>query len=334
MRAAVFAGDGRLVIEERARPSVTAPDDVLIEVEACGICGTDLKILEVPPGHPATPGTILGHEFIGRVVAVGGDVRDLPVGARVTVDADPKCGVCDPCRTGHPASCLNMVAMGIFRDGALASHVVAPARAVYPISDALPPEVAALAEPLACVVNGTRRAALRPGETALILGAGAIGCLFLAVFRAAGAGSIVVVEPSPQRAAIARALGADAVVAPDALEGELRSRLPGGADVVVDAVGSLLGTAVEATALSGRVVVFGMNSNARPPIHQVEITEKSLTIMGTYISNFTFPEAITLLESGRLNVAPMLTHVLPLARIDAGMDLLRSGEATKVVIVP
>jgi threonine dehydrogenase-like Zn-dependent dehydrogenase len=334
MQAAVFAGDGRLSLEDRPRPSVSAPDDVLIAVEACGICGTDLKILDVPPGHPATPGTILGHEFIGRVAAVGGDVRNLAVGTRVTVDADPKCGVCDPCRTGRPASCLNVVALGIFRDGALASHVLAPAGAVYPISDQLAPEVAALAEPLACVVNGTRRAALRPGESALIFGAGAIGCLFLAVFRAAGAGTIVVVEPSPPRAAIARALGADAVVTPDALTGELQRRLLGGADVVVDAVGSLLGAAVEATATGGRVVVFGMDSNARPPIHQVEITEKSLTIMGTYISNFTFPEAITLLESGRLHVAPMLTHVLPLTRIEAGMDLLRSGEATKVVVVP
>jgi threonine dehydrogenase-like Zn-dependent dehydrogenase len=288
----------------------------------------------VPPGHPATPGTILGHEFIGRVAEVGSDVRDLAVGTRVTVDADPKCGVCDPCRTGRPASCLNVVALGIFRDGALASHVLAPAGAVYPIADHLSPEVAALAEPLACVVNGTRRAALRPGESAVIFGAGAIGCLFLAVFRAAGAGSIVVVEPSPSRSAIARALGADAVVTPDALETELRNRMPTGPDVVVDAVGSLLGAAVEVAAMGGRIVVFGMNSNARPAIHQVEITEKSLTIMGTYISNFTFPEAITLLESGRLNVAPMLTHVLPLTEIEAGMDLLRSGEATKVVIVP
>jgi threonine dehydrogenase-like Zn-dependent dehydrogenase len=249
------------------------------------------------------------------------------------VDADPKCGVCDPCRTGRPASCLNVVALGIFRDGALASHVVAPAGAVYPIADHLAPEVAALAEPLACVVNGTRRAAVRPGESALIFGAGAIGCLFLAVFRAAGAGSIVVVEPSAPRAEVARAMGADAVLAPGALPGALAERLPGGADVVVDAVGSVLGPAIESAAMGGRVVVFGMNSNARPPIHQVEITEKSLTIMGTYISNFTFPEAITLLESGRLAVAPMLGHVLPLAQIEQGMDLLRSGEATKVVMV-
>jgi threonine dehydrogenase-like Zn-dependent dehydrogenase len=313
---------------------VSAPDDVLLAVEACGICGTDLKILEIPPGHPATPGTILGHEFVGRIEAMGEGVRDLALGQRVIIDADPKCGVCDPCRAGRPASCLNTRALGIFRDGALASHVVAPAGAAYPIADAVPAEVAALAEPLACVVNATRKAALRPGESVVIFGAGAIGCLFLAVFRASGAVPVILVEPSPQRADVARAMGADAVVAPDELAGYLRDHLPLGADVVVDAVGRLLGPAIEAAAMAGRVILFGMDSNAHPPIHQVEITEKSLSVMGSYISNFTFPEAIRLLESGRLDLAPMISEVLPLARTAAGLDRLRSGTATKVVIVP
>src|SRR3989337_404151 len=161
MRAAVFQGDGRLAIEDRPEPVVTAPDDVIIAVEACGICGTDGQILNVPPGHPATPGTIMGHEFIGHVTAVGSAVSDLRVGQRVTVDADPKCGACTSCRAGRPANCLNLSALGIFRDGALASHVKAPAGAVYPLSEKPPREIAALIEPLACVVNGTNRARAR-----------------------------------------------------------------------------------------------------------------------------------------------------------------------------
>lgn len=334
MLAAVFAGEGRLVLEDRPRPALAAADDIVIEVEACGICGTDLQILRVPPGHPATPGTIMGHELVGRVAAVGGAVGNVAVGQRVIVDPDPKCGACGPCRAGRPASCENVRALGIFRDGALASHVLAPADAAHPIADHVPAPIAALAEPLACVANGTRKAGARPGESVLIFGAGAIGCLFLAVFRASGCVPIVVVEPSPARAKVALALGADAVVAPDALASELRERLPDGADIVVDAVGSQLGAAIESAAMAARIIVFGMDSNARPPIHQTRITERSLSIFGTYITDFTFPTAIRLLETERLLVEPMIGVVLPLERAPEGFDLLRAGDVTKVVITP
>jgi threonine dehydrogenase-like Zn-dependent dehydrogenase len=333
MLAAVFEAEGRLSLQERPLPALAAADDILIAVEACGICGTDLQILNTPPGHPATPGTILGHEFVGKVVTAG-PAAGIAIGERVVIDADPKCGVCDPCRAGRPASCLNVVALGIFRDGALASHVLAPAGAAYPISESVPAPVASLVEPLACVVNGTRRAAARPGESVVIFGAGAIGALFLAVFRATGCAPIVVVEPVAARAEVARAMGADAVVTPDGLQDALEDLSPGGADIVVDAVGSLLSSAIEAAAMSARIILFGMNSNARPPIHQVDITLKSLAIFGSYISNFTFPEAVRLLESGRLNVDPMISAVLPLAEANKAFGLLRSGGAVKVVITP
>jgi threonine dehydrogenase-like Zn-dependent dehydrogenase len=333
MLAAVFAAEGRLSLEERPQPAIGQPDDVLVAVEACGICGTDLQILATPPGHPATPGTILGHEFVGRVVEAG-PAAGIAIGERVVIDADPKCGVCDPCRAGRPASCLNVVALGIFRDGALASHVVAPAGAAYPIAGSVPAPIAALVEPLACVVNGTRRASALPGESVLIFGGGAIGCLFLAVFRATGCRPIIVVEPVAARADVARAMGADVVVSPESVPEVLAASLPGGADIVVDAVGSQLAAAIDAAATGGRIVLFGMNSNARPPVHQVDITLKSLAILGSYISNFTFPEAIRLLESGRLLLDPMISAVVPLTDGQRAFELLRSGQATKVVMTP
>ena len=334
MQAVVFLGDGRLALEERPIPVVSAPDDVIIAVEACGICGTDVQILNVPPGHLATPGTIMGHEFIGRVSAIGSAVTDVRVGQRVTVDPDPKCGACSSCRAGRPSNCLNLVALGIFRDGALASHVKAPASDVYPLGEGPSGPIAALIEPLACVVNGTNRAAARPGEAAVVFGAGPIGCLFTAIFKSAGAAPIVVVEPNPTRAEVARAMGADAVISPDELAARRDGLLPGGADIVVDAVGSQLPAAIEAVAVGGRIILFGMNGNARPPIHQVEITEKGLTIHGTYITDFTFPTAIRLVESGVLDLAPMVSEVLPLQRTAEGIEHLRTGAATKVVITP
>ena len=333
MRAAVYEGEGRLVVREVPDPT-PGPDEVLIEVEACGVCGSDVQIINVPAGHPSTPPVIIGHEFVGWVRAVGSAVHDIELGTRVVVDPDPKCGACESCRAGRPANCVNIVALGVYRDGALARYVTAPANSVYPISEDVPAELAALVEPLACVVNGTNRAAIKPGETAVVFGAGAIGCLFIAVFRASGAARIVAVEPSPARAPVARAVGADIVLTPDEWAAQRESIMPRGADVVVDAVGSVLPQAIEAAAMGARVVIFGMNGNARPAVHQVEIVEKGLAILGSYISNFTFPAAIRLVESGQLNLAPMITATIPLDETVAGIARIRSGEAVKIVIKP
>jgi threonine dehydrogenase-like Zn-dependent dehydrogenase len=334
MRAAVFEGEGVVRLRDVPEPQVEAPDDVVIEVEACGICGTDLQILNVPPGHPATPGTVLGHEFVGRVTALGpaAAASSLSIGQRVAVDPDPKCGMCRFCRAGRPANCENIVALGIFRDGALARLAKAPVGAVFPIGDGPSAEIAALIEPLACVVNGANRANPRPGESAVILGAGAIGCLFVAVFRAAGAGPIVVVEPTDARRAVAIAVGADEAVPPDEFGRRRDQLIPAGADLVVDAVGSQFGTAIEAAGLGGRIVLFGQNATVNPPVHQYTITARSLTVMGTYITNYTFPQAIRLVEQGILSLAPIVTHVLPLERLTDGLELLRSGVATKVIV--
>jgi len=333
MRAAVYEGEGRLVVRDVPDP-VPAADEVLIEVEACGVCGSDVQIISVPPGHPSTPPVVIGHEFVGWVRATGSAVHDVAIGARVVVDPDPKCGACEPCRSGRPANCVNIVALGVYRDGALARYVTTPGNTVYPISPDVPAELAALVEPLACVVNGTNRAAIRPGESAVVFGAGAIGCLFIAVLRASGAGRIVAIEPSTHRAPVARAVGADVVVTPEEWVAQRAELMPGGADVVVDAVGSVLPQAIEAAAMGARVVMFGMNGNARPQVHQVEIVEKGLAILGSYISNFTFPAAIRLVEGGRLNLAPMITATVPLEDTVAGIARIRSGEAVKIVIKP
>jgi threonine dehydrogenase-like Zn-dependent dehydrogenase len=130
------------------------------------------------------------------------------------------------------------------------------------------------------------------------------------------------------------AVGADLVVAPADLDARRRELLPYGADIVVDAVGSQFGTAVEHAALGGRIVLFGQNQQARPPIHQYTITERSLTVLGSFVTAFTFPTAIRLVENEALNLEPIVTHVMPLDRLREGLDLLRSGAATKVVVTP
>ncbi len=333
MLAAVYHGDGVVKVEEVPVPE-PAPGEVVVRVEACGICGSDLQISSVPPGHPSTPPVILGHEFVGRIAAVGPGVDDLPVGLRVVMDPDPKCGACAFCRAGRPANCTNIQALGTYRDGALAEYVMAPADCAFPIAESVPAEIAALAEPLACVVNATNRAAVRPGESVVVYGAGAIGLLFTAVFAASGASPVVVVEPNPKRRAVALAVGADHALAPDEFAARRAELLPAGADVLADAVGSALGDAIDAAAMGARIVVFGMNANAVIPVRQILITDKSLGIFGTYITHFTFPAAIRMIESGSLDLKPIVSDIVPLSDALDGLARLRSGEATKVVIVP
>lgn len=333
MLAAVFHGDGVVGVEEIPVPQ-PASDEVVVRVEACGICGSDVQIANVPPGHPSTPPVVLGHEFVGRIAAVGSAVPDLPLGLRIVIDPDPKCGACTFCRAGRPANCTNIRALGVHRDGALAEYVAAPASCAFPISESVPAEIAALVEPLACVVNATNRAAVRPGESVVVYGAGAIGLLFTAVFKASGASPIVVVEPNPRRRAVALEVGADHALSPEEFAERRGALLPLGADVLADAVGSALGDAIDAAAMGGRIVVFGMNANAVIPVRQIVITDKSLGIFGTYITHFTFPAAIRMIESGSLNLKPIVSDVVSLADVLDGLARLRSGEATKVVIVP
>ncbi|MGE5623689.1 MAG: alcohol dehydrogenase catalytic domain-containing protein [Methanocella sp.] len=333
MLAAVFKGEGVLALEERPIPVVAGPDDVLLEVEAAAICGTDIHITEVPPGHPATPGAILCHEYVGRVVAAGDGVTNLQPGDRVVVDPNLTCGRCPSCQDGRPNMCANMTTLGIFRDGGFARYNVVPSRALYRISQKVPPEIAVFAEPLSCIVNGTQKVKPQPGDLAVVLGAGPIGLLFTEVIKAAGA-RVLAVEPNAFRRSYATKAGADWAVDPSATDvaDVLRDLGREGADLVVDAVGSLLPEAVRLVRRGGQVLVFGMNGNAAPPLRQYDITRKEVVIRGTYISHFSFPRVVQILESGVLNLEPLITHQLALTDLPAGFAAMRAGEAVKVVV--
>jgi threonine dehydrogenase-like Zn-dependent dehydrogenase len=334
MPAAVFADVGRLEIADRPVPGLERADDVVLDVEACGICGTDLHILEVPPGHPATSGVVLGHEIVGVVSEVGEDVVALRRGDRVAVAPNIWCGQCAWCRRGLRIQCENLTTIGIFVDGGLAPHVRVPARACYPVSKALPAHVAALAEPLSTVVHGARRAAVFPGEAAVVLGAGPVGLMFTALLAAAGA-RVLVVEPAEDRRELAAKLGAEEVVDPRggdsaAAAAEFTRRL--GTDVVVDAVGTQLPAALDLVARGGRIVLFGVNTEARAEVSQAEITRNELTLVGTFVGQDVFPAAIRLLEQGKIDFGPLVTHRIAVEELPRAIDELRAGRAAKVEV--
>jgi threonine dehydrogenase-like Zn-dependent dehydrogenase len=326
MAAGVFAGQGRLELAARPLPRVEQATDVVLDVEACGICGTDLQILSEPPGHPATVGVVLGHEFVGVVADAGDDVTSLRPGDRVVVEPNVSCGACAPCRRGLTNQCERFTTLGVFIDGGLAPKVRVPAAQCHPISADLPAPVAALAEPLSTVVHGARQAAVFPGESAVVIGAGPIGLMFVALLSLAGA-NVVAVEPAPERAALAEQLGAAHVVAPgDALAEP--------ADVVVDAVGSQLATALDLVRTGGRILLFGVNKRARAEVAQERITRSELTIVGSFVGREVFPDAIRLLEQGRLDLEPLVTHRIGLEELPATLDELRAGRAVKVEVQP
>jgi len=344
--AAVFEGNGKLVLKERPLPRIVKPTDVLLEVQGVGICGTDLHILQVPPAHPATVGATLGHEFTGVVVEAGPAVTEVRPGDRVLVDPHPGCGVCTECRSGHPDRCGPLYAsagapghcntIGIFMDGAMTSHVVVPAHALYKIDASVPPHLAALAEPLACVVSAADKLKVQPGENVVVLGGGPIGLLFTSLFKASGAAKVFVSEPSDYRRKAALACGATRAVDPgkENLAALVSQEMPGGADVVVEAVGPLLPLAIEIAHSSGRVLQFGHDELARPAIPVAELLRKEITIFGSFIGKFSFHKLPRILASGVLPLEHIVSHQLPLSRVHEGIELLRRGQAIKIVLHP
>ncbi|TNC22255.1 zinc-dependent alcohol dehydrogenase [Amycolatopsis alkalitolerans] len=334
MTAAVFAGDGRLELTERAVPRIECGTDVLLAVESCGICGTDLKILSTPQGHDATPGVILGHEFVGTVRDLGADVASLHEGDRVVVAPNIACGQCRWCLRGAWLHCENFTTHGIFLDGGLAPFARVPASACHRISPEVPPHIAALAEPLSTVVHGAQLAAVFPGETAVVIGAGPIGLLYTALLRHAGA-TVLVIEPAAQRAGLARTMGAAAAPAPNSAE--LRHTLDAttgglGADVVIDAVGSQFSTALQLVRKRGRVILFGANATATAPITQYDITRNQLQVFGAYVGQDVFPVAVRLLEQRAMDLEPLITHRVALEQLPQALDDLRAGRAVKVQV--
>jgi (R,R)-butanediol dehydrogenase/meso-butanediol dehydrogenase/diacetyl reductase len=149
MKAAVFEGLGKLVLKEVPIPQIKKSDEVLIKVEAASICGTDVHILDVPPGYPAKPGIILGHEYIGEIIEIGSEVKDFQVGDRIVLDPNLTCGHCYYCNLGKPNMCLNTEVLGITINGGFAEYSVVPVKAIFKIRKDIPTDIAIFAEPLA-----------------------------------------------------------------------------------------------------------------------------------------------------------------------------------------
>ena len=333
MTVPVFIGEGRLEMQERPTPQIKNPDDVRLRVEACGLCGTDLNILAVPPAHKADVGTVLGHEFVGTVEAVGTGVKYLHEGDRVVVAPRLHCNQCRYCRRGLANQCDDYKTLGIHRDGGLAPYVVAPERALYKISRAVALDDVVFAEVLSCVFGGTTRVPVNAGESVVILGAGPVGLLFGMIYRASGAGKIIVTDVAPFRLDIAKKNGADVVInsREQDVEAIVKEQTELGADIVVDSVGALLPQALKLARRGGRIVLFGLQPHALPPVSQYLITRYELTVQGAFGGANQFPGVVQMLESGVIHPSSLITHRVAAANAPAAFDAMRAGQTMKVI---
>jgi 2-desacetyl-2-hydroxyethyl bacteriochlorophyllide A dehydrogenase len=312
-------GEVRFVEMETPTPG---PGEVLIEVAAVGVCGTDLHIYhgEYEGRYPIVP----GHEFSGTVAAVGEGVKGYRPGDRVTADPNIPCNRCPACQRNAPNQCHDLAAIGVTHNGAFARYVLAPDSNVFAIGE-LPFAAAAMVEPLACVVWGLKRVQIQPGDAALIFGAGPMGCLMLQAVRHAGAATVVVTDVVPWRLERAAELGATETVLADAGQAKcLRALAPLGYDIVADATGRpevLEGTFAYVRS-RGKVWVFGVCPPGAPATFvPYDVFRKDLSIIGSFAVCRTFQESIALIQSGAVRVEPLISHRLPLERFREGLEL-------------
>jgi 2-desacetyl-2-hydroxyethyl bacteriochlorophyllide A dehydrogenase len=332
MNAVVFESVGSLALRSVPDPT-PQPDEVVLRVAQAGICGTDLHIFrgEYLSSFPLIP----GHEFVGEVVAVGRDVRGIAVGQRAVGDPNLSCGNCEFCRSLQPNHCRRWQAVGVTRAGAFAEYVALPARAVYPVPDSIDDAAAAFIEPLACVVYALGRIRVRAGDDVLIFGGGPMGLLLTQALRRVGGARLTLVEPNAQRAELARRVGADAVLTP--AEASELPHDPGKFHVVVDATGlpRVIERALDPLRPGGTYLQFGVAPiGAHAAWEPYRIFRNDWTIVGSFALSQTFAPAIRWLEAGAIDVAPLVSHVLPLAEFAAGFAEFAGGRSLKVHVRP
>ncbi|MGW6751997.1 zinc-dependent alcohol dehydrogenase family protein [Streptomyces sp. NPDC055006] len=329
MKAAVIESVGKAVVTEVPDPT-PGPRDVVVEVAACGLCGTDLHILqgEFAPTLPVVP----GHEFAGVVVGLGRDVREVSLGDRVAVDPSLYCYECRYCRSGHNNLCERWAAIGVTTAGGAARYAVAPVANCVRLPDHVRTEDAALVEPLSCAVRGYDVLNSRLGSHVLIYGSGTMGLMMLELAKRTGAASVDVVDLNADRLATARKLGVSGAGAnADELD------RPQGWDVVIDATGNAgaIQDGLERVAKAGTFLQFGVADYAtRVSIDPYRIYNQEITITGSMAVLHSYERAAELFAGGVLDPDVFISDRLPLDAYPQALDQFASGVGRKIVVVP
>jgi len=334
MHAACYVGDKTLTVI-RQEPRLPGPGEVAIDVAYTGICGTDLHILHGAMDARVTLPAVLGHEMSGTISAVGVGVGGWSAGDRVTVMPLVWCGHCPACRAGYQHVCHNLDFLGIDSPGSMQSSWTVSENVLVSVPPTLSLEAGALAEPTAVAVHDVRRAGLRDGERAVVVGGGPIGILIACVARASGA-DVLVLELSEPRREFAGTLGLRAI---DPTAGDVQALVAewtgdAGADVAFEVSGAVVGieTAIQSLGVRGRLVMVGIHSTP-PTVNLFRVFWRELTLIGARVyERGDFEHAIRLLNSGAIPAAQLITRIDPLGEVAAAFAELESGRAMKMLI--
>jgi 2-desacetyl-2-hydroxyethyl bacteriochlorophyllide A dehydrogenase len=321
MRAVVFEDRNVVTLQERPVPRPRA-DEVLIEIHASGICGTDIEVLHGNYGSSAFP-LVPGHEYAGLAVEVGAKVETFKTGDRVVVDPNLECGTCNACKRGRAHLCETLGAYGVTVDGGFAEYSVAKASHVHKIGD-MPYPVAALAEPLGCVMNGLEAGQAHRATNALVFGAGPIGLLMAIGMRVAGVQDISLVDINESRLAFAESFGFRGIASGSPQLDDMHHAV----DLVADATGvpAVAGGLMSYIANGGVGLFFGVcPQDARIDIAPYELFRRQITLAGSHSLNHNIPQALDGLRAYGNDVARVVSHQMSLDEI---ADVL-AGNAPK-----
>jgi L-iditol 2-dehydrogenase len=343
MQALILEDARNLQMRDVPEPEI-GTRDVLIHVKACGICGSDVHGYDGSTGRRIPP-LIMGHEAAGLVAKIGPEVRSVRVGDRVTFDSTVSCGNCRFCSTGDVNLCDNRQVLGVScddyrRNGAFAEYVSVPEHIVYALPDSLAYEKAALIEAVSVAVHAAKITEIQPGSSAVVIGAGMIGLLAIQAFRVFGCGKVIAVDLEESKLELARQLGADEAFlgADPELLTKLKTATGGyGPDIAVEVVGaqkSIL-TAIEAVRRGGTVTLIG-NLAPRVEIPLQIVVTRQLRLLGSCASAGEYGECIALMESGAINVDPLISALAPLSEGAEWFNRLYTREPglMKVILQP
>lgn len=328
MKSAVFYGKHDLRVEEHEMPKV-GPKDVLIQVKACGVCGTDVHIYEGDKGAAeVTPPTILGHEFSGVIAEVGSEVTNYKAGDRVCIDPNCYCGACEPCRNGVVHYCEHMIGYGTTVNGGFAEYCAVNERQVYKLGDNTSFEQGAMTEPVACCLHGMDMCEIRPGHQVVVIGGGMIGLLMLQLSKLAGAAKVALLEPVESKREVGKKLGADICIDPihEDVKARLKEEGMTWVNTVIECVGrpSTIEQAIDIAGNKAVVMMFGLTKpDETISVKPFEIFRKELVLKASYINPYTQKRALDLIDSGRLDVSSMVYEV---ADLDELADILSNPE--------
>lgn len=337
MKASRFLGNKTFAVADLPTPHA-GPGELVLRNQVCGVCGTDVHIYHGEPGSAdVNPPVVLGHEYSGEVVEVGEGVTGFAVGDHVTVDPNIYCGHCVYCQNGKKQLCPSMEAIGVTRDGGFAQYSLIPASQAFKLEPTVPWEAAAMAEPLACCLHGIDLAGIQVGDKVCVVGGGAIGLLMVQLAKLSGASQIVLSEPNEKRRQVGLQLGANAALDPTRTDAQeaFAQVLDGGANVVIECVGNVpaVKSAFQFAGKGATVLLFSVPKvDATFDLPLFDVYKKELTIKGSFVNPDTHARAVALINSGKVDFGPIITHRFPLDQLPEAIAMQMSDASIKVVV--